>query len=71
MRIWRFGGSCCSRSRQNREQTLGIFGVGRIGEELAGMATPLVKRVVVFDPWILSTSEIEQSWRPFSRLVLY
>ena len=32
------------------KQTLGIVGLGRIGTRLAGMAQPLLDRVVAFDP---------------------
>jgi D-3-phosphoglycerate dehydrogenase len=42
------------------EQTLGIAGFGRIGQQLARMAAPLVKRVIVYDPWI-SSSPISSS----------
>ena len=34
------------------EQTLGIAGYGRIGRQLAALATPLVKRVLVYDPFV-------------------
>ena len=34
------------------EQTLGIAGYGRIGRQLAALAAPLVKRVLVYDPFV-------------------
>jgi D-3-phosphoglycerate dehydrogenase len=33
------------------EQTLGIVGFGRIGRQLARLATPLVSRVIAYDPF--------------------
>jgi D-3-phosphoglycerate dehydrogenase len=33
------------------DQTLGIVGYGRIGRQLAALAGPLVKRVIIYDPF--------------------
>ena len=36
-------------------QTLGIVGLGRIGRRVAQMASPLVDRILAFDPFVSST----------------
>jgi D-3-phosphoglycerate dehydrogenase len=41
------------------EQTLGIVGFGRIGQQLAELARPLVARIVVFDPFVATSPQAD------------
>jgi D-3-phosphoglycerate dehydrogenase len=43
------------------EQTVGVLGFGRIGRHFAGLVRPLVKRVLVHDPWISDRAQASQA----------